>query len=65
MLLLLLHAWYLHAAVSSNQQTHLGVKLETADLGWARHRMDLGVLYLDTDGVQRGSPPEPAGPDQG
>jgi hypothetical protein len=65
MLLLLLHAWYLHAAVSSNQQTHLGVKQETADLGWARHQMDLGVVYLDTDGVRRGPPPEPAGPDQG
>jgi hypothetical protein len=65
MLLLLLRAWYLHAAVSSDQQLHLGLKQETADLGWARHQMDLGVVYLDTDGVLRGPPPEPPGPDQG
>jgi hypothetical protein len=65
MLRLLLRAWYLHAAVSSNQQLPLSVKQETADLGWARHQMDLGVVYPDTDGVLRGPPPEPAGLDQG
>ena len=49
-LLLLPHVWYLHAAVSRNQQTYLGVKLELPTSGMPVTRW-ISALFIWTRAV--------------